>query len=144
MKTALTCLSILLLAAAAGAYPDALSVRPANPGSGDPLVLHVDLTMPTPCYEVRNVAAYLQGGVLRVDYELYDPGLWDCIMVIAPAEFEVGHGPLPVGTWPVIVRERQIIGDLVLNEFELQAEVVVTGTLVDAPMRWSALKATYD
>jgi hypothetical protein len=143
MKTTLLTLAILALTAKAAAVPTALTVTPAEPTQTDALLLHVDVTTSTPCYAVRNPVAYVQNGTLHIDFETYDPGLYDCIQVIAETEFEITHAPLPRGTYPVVVHERQFYGPLLINEFDLTGEVVVTAALTYELRNWSTLKALY-
>ncbi|MBU0743523.1 hypothetical protein KKG45_08045 [bacterium] len=134
----------LAIAATAGAFPQVLTITPAAPTSADTLLLHMDVTLPTPCYGIRNAVAYLTGDVLHLDYEIHDPGLYDCIQVIAEGEFAVAHGPLPAGQYQVVVRERQYYGPLLVNEFHLYGELAVTGAqLQDERLTWSRVKASY-
>jgi len=143
MKTTILTLIVLALSAKAAAVPTALTILPAAPTQTDALLLHVDVTTSTPCYAVQNQVVYLQGGTLHIEYETYDSGIHDCIQVIAETEFELTHDPLPPGTYPVAVHERQLYGPMLINEFDLVGEVVVSGALEDDPRSWSAVKALY-
>ncbi len=140
----LVCLfTSLALAASASAYPMDLTISPAEPTHLDPLELHMDVMLSTPCYGIQNVAAYRIADVLHLDYETYDPGLYDCITVVVTAEFDARHDPMPPGAYQVVVYERQFNGPLLINEFWLYDDLVVTGTVPDEDLTWSALKALY-
>jgi hypothetical protein len=143
MKRLLIALASLALAASAGAYPIELTIKPAEPTHLDPLELHMDVMLSTPCYEICNMAAYRVEDVLHLDYETYDPGLYACIQIVVPAEFVAAHDPLPPGTYPVVVRERQFVGPVLINEFWLYDELTVTGTVPGEVLAWSQVKAIY-
>lgn len=143
MKRLAIALAALALAASAAAFPIDLTITPAEPTDQDPLALHMDVMLSTPCYWIRNVAAYRVADVLHLDYETYDPGLYACITVVVDAEFDAQHDPLPPGTYRVVVYERQYIGALLINEFWLEDELVVTGAVPDEDLSWSALKTLY-
>lgn len=143
MRLVFFALAMLVAAVSAVAVPQALTISPAEPYNIDPLELHVDVILPTPCYEIEAQVVYVTGEVLHVDYEIRDPGLYDCIQVLAEGEFDLIHDPLPTGHYQVVVHERQFYGSVQTGESYLYAELNVGCVLPDEELAWGAVKASY-